>query len=138
MSETGTSVKTTENTYEKKPEKTIKEEFKEGRSCKLPKSIVFWVAIVVMGLLVLGSFRCLYIWINDQQKSSFDVVGAMFINSLVACVGFVAIYINVANDRRMKQFEYIKDYNFQFLTQSEFIKVERALESCNELYQKLK
>lgn len=61
-------------------------------------------------------------------------VAGVLVNSLVAALGFFAIYASIQNDKVIKRFEYIEDYNFNFLTNKEFITVERKLETCNQAY----
>lgn len=63
-----------------------------------------------------------------------EAVLSTVINSFVAALGFSAIYISVQNDKEIKRFEYIEDYNFNFLTNKEFTDVERMLETCYQEY----
>lgn len=66
-----------------------------------------------------------------------EAVLSTVINSFVAALGFSAIYISVQNDREIKRFEYIEDYNFNFLTNKEFTDVERKLETCYQKYKRI-
>ena len=91
------------------------------------------VTILLMFALAASSIGCMIRWIITGQ-SQFDTIGGMLINSLVACLGFFAIYRSIENDKEIKIYEYIEDYNFQFLTQKDFMDVERILESCFNKY----
>ena len=94
---------------------------------------IFPVAGVFMGFLcistILLSIR--YVFCGGEDKA---VLVGVVLNTLVAALGFFAIYLSIQNDKEIKRFEYIADYNFNFLTNSEFITVERLLETCNQEY----
>ena len=77
-------------------------------SCLKKLNQLDWAGIgkCVLVLLALASLVCCIVDLSNGS-ATFDVVGAMFINSLVALIGFMAIYISVENDRKIKQFEYI-------------------------------
>lgn len=91
------------------------------------------VAALFIVMLILGSLiiiiECLVT--KDVQKA--DIL-AVFLNTLVAGLGFFAIYASIQNDKEIKQFEFFADYNFNFLTNKGFIDVERKLEACNQEY----
>ena len=94
------------------------------------------IAAVCMGFLVVSSLIYSVICLVSGKVGSADVV-AVILNALVAAFGFYAIYASIQNDKEVKQFEFFADYNFNFLTNREFINVERMLESCNQEYERI-
>ena len=71
------------------------------------------------------------------ECSTFDVIAGVLINSFIALLGFIAIYYSIETDREIKRYEYIEDYNFNFITNKELMEVERKLESCYQKYSSL-
>lgn len=94
---------------------------------------VFQVAAIFMGLLIISTIvlSIRYIFCGGEDKA---VIVGVVLNSLVAALGFFAIYLSIQNDKEIKRFEFVEDYNFNFLTNPEFIRVERLLETCNQEY----
>lgn len=88
--------------------------------------------IVLLGLLV--AFLIRYICSGAQDTA---VLLGVILNSFVAALGFAAIFANIQTDKEIKRFEYIAEYNHNFLTNPEFINVERKLETCNQIYQNI-
>lgn len=91
------------------------------------------VATVCMQLVTLCSLAYCVICIVSGNAEKADIV-AVLLNALVASLGFYAIIAGIRNDKEVKQFEFYADYNFNFLTNDEFVYVERMLESCNQEY----
>ncbi len=94
------------------------------------------LSAVFIGMLMVVSLIYTVICICANNVDVADIV-AIFLNTLVSAFGFFAIYASIQNDREAKQFEFFAEYNFNFLTNPEFILVERMLESCNQEYERI-
>lgn len=68
---------------------------------------------------------------NDWLKNS---IGSL-IEIAAALLGFLAVAWTLYKEKKIKKIEFVSTYNFNFLTNDEFIAVERKLES---FYQKVK
>ena len=96
----------------------------------------FAIAAIFMALLFVSTITLSIAYILHGGADTAVLVGVV-LNTLVAALGFAAIYLSIQNDKEIKRFEYIEDYNFNFLTNPEFIRVERLLETCNQEYLRL-
>lgn len=94
---------------------------------------IFMVAmslLIVLNIVYLLKDICLF---NDSCVNLLSII----LNTLVATLGFYIIKASLQNDKKVKEFEFYADYNFNFLTNPEFIQVERMLESCNQEYERI-
>ena len=94
---------------------------------------IFKAARIFMIVLIASSL-ILMLWFVIKGTGEIAVILGVVLNTLVAALGFYAIYLSLQNDKEVKQYEFYADYNFNFLTNDEFIEVERKLESCNQEY----
>ena len=100
------------------------------------QKIAVKVSACLMVLLMIASVTFIYQCYVSKIADHVELV-AILLNTLVAVLGFYAIYASIQNDSEAKQFEFYADYNFNFLTNPEFILVERMLESCNQEYERI-
>ena len=100
------------------------------RSCYILHA--HWKALVLAVLLIIG-LGLVYVFFSKGVYNKENLIG-IIINSGVAALGFIAIFTSIQTDKEIKRFEHIKDFNYHFLTNKEFIDVERKLESCYQRY----
>lgn len=122
----------------------LTDESTKGNTPNIPKWLKRrnWhlIIAIIASVLMLSLIVCLIVfcinYTREDDYSSADVI-AIILNALVAAFGFYAISASLQNDKKAKEFEFYAQYNFNFLTNPDFKKVERKLESCYQEYKRL-
>jgi len=58
-----------------------------------------------------------------------------WITLIVEIVGIIFVYITLRKDKKIKEAEFITEYNFQFISSQPLIDMERKLENCYQRYE---
>ena len=88
-------------------------------------AVLFFVSIVFL------------VYAIATRNPDVDIVIGVVISSTVDALGFCAIYASIQTDKEIKRFEFVEEYNFHFLSNSDLSLVERKLESCYQEYKKI-
>lgn len=69
-------------------------------------------------------------------KNIYDmlVANSGFIMMLIELVGVILVIVTLRKDRKIKEAEFISEYNFHFISSPTLVDMERKLETCYQKY----